>query len=454
VLQGSSAAFELSQALRNHDFRTSRARHKEKARRDALPARQGGETVSSQTLLKNARVFDGTREDCASGQSVLIEDGIIKEVSASPRASSTAQTIDVKGLTLMPGMIDAHVHACASDVDPIKIQQQGEAYRTAFAVQFLGHALKCGFTTVRDVGGGSYSLARAVNEKLITGPRYFYAGRFLSMTGGHGDFRQQHEAEHPCSCAAVDTLGVIADGVDAVTHAAREELRRGAHCIKIMASGGVASPTDPIWMSQYREDEIRAVVHETMARRTYTAAHCHPAESIKRCAELGVRSIEHGTLIDKATADFVAKQGCFVVPTMVIIFALQELGRKLGLPAGSQEKLQHVFDSAIGSLEILKAANVKVGFGTDLLGKLYTQQCRELEIRARVFKPVDVLRQATSLSAELMNLQGRLGCVASEAFADLLVVDGDPLKDISVLAADGAHLKLIMRAGEIVKNEL
>jgi imidazolonepropionase-like amidohydrolase len=410
--------------------------------------------MSSQTLLKNARVFDGTREDCPGGQSVLIEDGIIREVSASARASSTAQVVDVRGLTLMPGMIDAHVHACASDVDPIKVQQQGEAYRTAFAVQFLGHALRCGFTTVRDVGGGSYSLARAVNDKLITGPRYFYAGRFLSMTGGHGDFRQQHEAGHPCSCAAVDSLGVIADGVDAVTQAAREELRRGAHCIKIMASGGVASPTDPIWMSQYREDEIRAVVHETTARRTYTAAHCHPAESIKRCAELGVRSIEHGTLIDKKTADYVAEKGSFVVPTMVIIFALQELGRKLGLPPASQEKLQEVFDSALGSLEILKQAKVKLGFGTDLLGKLYTQQCRELELRARVFKAIDVLRQATSISAELMNLEGRLGCIAPEAYADLLVVDGDPLNDIGLLTANGERLKLIMRAGEITKNEL
>jgi imidazolonepropionase-like amidohydrolase len=307
---------------------------------------------------------------------------------------------------------------------------------------------------VRDVGGGSYSLAQAVSAKLITGPRYFYAGRFLSMTGGHGDFRQQHEIEHPCSCGAVDSLGIIADGVDAVIHAAREELRRGAHCIKIMASGGVASPTDPIWMSQYREDEIRAVVHETNARRTYTAAHCHPAESIKRCAELGVRSIEHGTLIDGPTAEIVAKCGSFVVPTMVIIFALQEMGRALGLPAASQEKLQSVFDAALRSLEILKKAGVKLGFGTDLLGKLYVQQCRELELRARVFSPVDVLRQATSLSAELMNFKGQLGCIAPNAFADLLVVDGDPLRDINLLTANGAHLKLIMRAGEIVKNEL
>ena len=408
--------------------------------------------MSSQTLLKNARVFDGVRDECPEGLNVLVEDGLIKEVSASARGSSTAQTIDVNGMTLMPGMIDAHVHACASDVDPSKVLQQGEPYRTAFAAQFLGHALKCGFTTVRDVGGGSYSLARAVNDKLIVGPRYFYAGRFLSMTGGHGDFRQQHEVEHPCSCAAVDSLGVIADGVDAVTHAAREELRRGAHCIKIMASGGVVSPTDPIWMSQYCEDEIRAVVHETNARRTYTAAHCHPAESIHRCAELGVRSIEHGTLIDKKTAEFVAEQGCFVVPTMVIIFALQEQARSH--PPAIQQKLQSVFDSALTSLKILKEAKVKLGFGTDLLGKLYTQQCRELEIRARVFPAVDVLRQATSISAELMNLQGRLGCIAPDAFADLLVVDGDPLENINLLVADGAHLKLIMRAGEIIKNEL
>jgi imidazolonepropionase-like amidohydrolase len=408
----------------------------------------------SQILLKNARVFDGTHAECPDGMQVLVENGMIREVSSGAIKTTDARVIDVAGRLLMPGMIDAHIHACASDVDPTRIEQHGEAYRTAFAASMLGHLLKCGFTTARDVGGGSYSLARALAAGLIQGPRYFYAGRFLSMTGGHGDFRPQHEQHEACACGSMKSLGLIADGVDAVIQASREELRRGAHCIKLMASGGVASPTDPIWMNQYRDDEIRAVVHETLERRSYTAAHCHPASAIRRCVELGVRSIEHGTLIDDETASYVAGSSSYVVPTMVIIFALKESGRALGFPEASQRKVEEVFNDAISGLARMRSAGVKLGFGTDLLGKLHVQQCREFTLRSEVFSPLEILRQATSLGAELMMLPGKIGCIAAEAHADLLVVEGDPLKDIGVLAQDGKSLRLIMRAGELVKNEL
>jgi imidazolonepropionase-like amidohydrolase len=412
------------------------------------------ERVVSQILLKNARVFDGTSGECPEGVQVLVEGDLIREVSDRPITAPDAHVIDVAGRTLMPGMIDAHVHACASDVDPARVQQHGEAYRTAFAARMLGHALKCGFTTVRDVGGAGYTLGRAIADGLIQGPRFFYVGRFLSMTGGHGDFRPPHEEGDGCSCGSMDALGRIADGVDQVIHAAREELRQGAHCVKIMASGGVVSPTDPIWMNQYREDEIRAVVQETLERRTYTAAHCHPTSSIRRCVQLGVRSIEHGTLIDDETAQFVATSQSYIVPTMVIIFGLMELGRALGFPAASQQKVQVAYESALSGLDSMRRAAVKVGFGTDLLGKLYTQQCRELTLRRQVFSPLEILRQATSVTADLMQMRGRLGCIAPEAYADLLVVDGDPLQDIDLLAADGRNLRLIIRAGELIKNEL
>ncbi len=180
----------------------------------------------------------------------------------------------------------------------------------------LGFALNCGFTTVRDIGGGDYGLSRAIGDRLIRAPRVFYAGKMLSMTGGHGDSRPMSTGHHHqgyFSCGDANSLSVMADGVDACIKAAREELRRGAHCIKIMASGGAASPADPIWMNQYREDEIRAVVTETTERRTYTSAHCHPADSIRRCVSFGVRVIEHGTLMDDETARFVAESGAYVV---------------------------------------------------------------------------------------------------------------------------------------------
>jgi imidazolonepropionase-like amidohydrolase len=408
-------------------------------------------------LLTNARVFDGVSGDCSEGTQVLVEGGVIREVSSGTIKAEDAQLIDVGGRTLMPGLIDAHIHAYASDVNVPNIDVAGAPYRTAHAARMLGFALDCGFTTVRDIGGGDYSLWRAIEDRLIRAPRFLYAGRIISMTGGHGDFRPMSEGpfgHRYCSCGGFNSLSAISDGVDECTKAAREELRRGAHCLKIVASGGVVSPTDPIWMQQYREDEIRAIVNETTQRRSYTSAHCHPASAIRRCVKFGVRVIEHGTLIDDETAAYVAEQGAYVVPTMAICFALIELGQSLNFPAAVQEKANDAFRQAITGMDAMRRAQVKIGFGTDLLGETYVQQCREFTIRREVFSPLEILRQATSMNAELIQHEGKLGCVKPGAYADLLVVDGDPLEDIELLAANGRHLRLIMRAGELVRNEL
>jgi imidazolonepropionase-like amidohydrolase len=406
-------------------------------------------------LFKNARIFDGTSADCLEGMELLVADGLIQEVSAQPITAPHARVIDAAGGTLMPGLIDAHLHAYCSDVSMQKIESIGEPYRTAHAIRMLGHALDWGFTTVRDIGGGDYSLAKAIADGLVRAPRFFYAGKVLSMTGGHGDFRPLEQKSHQhelCSCGIVNWGCRVADGVDACVQAARDELRQGAHCIKIMGSGGVASPTDPIWMNQYREDEIRAIVNECVERRTYVAAHCHPASAIRRCVEFGVRSIEHGTLIDDDTARFVAERGAYIVPTMVVIFTLVEMGRELGFPAVSQEKAEYAYKQALSGMDKMRSAGVKIGFGTDLLGSTYVQECREFTIRRDVFTPLELLRQATSINAEMMMQQGKLGCIAPGAHADLLVVDGDPLQDISLLAADGKKLRVIVRGGELVKE--
>jgi imidazolonepropionase-like amidohydrolase len=410
-------------------------------------------------LFTRARVFDGSSADCGEGMNLLVAEGVIQEISASAIRAPDARVIDVGGRTLMPGLIDAHVHAFGSDVAVQRVEALGEAYRAAHAVRMLQHALRCGFTTVRDVGGGNYSLQRALADRLFEGPRLYYSGKVLTMTGGHGDFRPIEERPRygaVCGCAGAgfNALAVVADGVDECVKAVREELRQGAHCIKIMASGGVASPTDPIWMNQYREDEIRAIVGECTERRSYVAAHCHPASAVRRCVEFGVRSIEHATLIDDDTAAFVAARGAYVVPTMVILERLVALGRELGFPPQSQDKAEVAWRQAIAGLDIMRRAGVKLVYGTDLLGSLYDQQCREFTLRAQVFTPLELLRQATSNAAEMMMQQGRLGCVAPGALADLLVVDGDPLSDISLLAADGAALRAIVRAGELVKCEL
>ncbi|WP_077034864.1 amidohydrolase family protein [Pelomonas sp. KK5] len=412
----------------------------------------------TRTLFTNARLFDGHSADFPAGMQVLVEGERVSAVSTTAIDAPDARVIDCAGRTLMPGLIDAHIHAFFSNVSFQKVEQFGEAYRTAHAVRMLGHALRCGFTTVRDIGGGNWSLYQAMADGLFAGPRFLYAGKVLSMTGGHGDMRPLSERpryEGVCACGSgpnFNALCVIADGVDEVLKAVREELRQGAHCIKIMGSGGVASPTDPIWMNQYREDEIRAIVNECAERRSYVAAHCHPASAVRRCVEFGVRCIEHGTLMDADTAAFVAERGAYVIPTLIIIEQLVEQGRAMGFPPESQAKVESIWGQAIEGLRHMKAAGVKVGFGTDLLGNLYSRQCREFTLRSEVFTPLEILRQATSVNAEMMQLEGQIGCVAPGAFADLIVVDGDPLADISLLAADGAKLAAVMRNGELVSS--
>ncbi len=336
--------------------------------------------------------------------------------------------------------------------------QSPASYLAHFAARFLQASLDRGFTTVRDVGGADIGLALAIRDGLLDRvPRLFYGGRLLSQTGGHGDFRPgDHSLDgHYCGCSyQADPLAVIADGADAVRKAVREELRRGASHVKIMASGGVASPTDPLDRCQYSDDEIRAAVDEAVRAGSYVAAHCHPKEAVHRAAALGVRSIEHGTLIDPPTAEFVAERGSFVLPTMAICFGLLEEGDKLGFPAVSMEKLKAVADSALSGLEVMKRAGVKMGFGTDLMGVLHVRQSTEFTLRAQVLPAVDVLRSACVVNAELLGQTGKLGCIREGAAADLLVVDGDPLEDLSVLGSGGDHIPVIMKDGRFHKRTI
>uniref|UniRef100_B0SV20 Amidohydrolase n=1 Tax=Caulobacter sp. (strain K31) TaxID=366602 RepID=B0SV20_CAUSK len=409
----------------------------------------------AQIVFENARIFDGVSADCPEGMSVIIENDRIREVTDRPVKSMDAHYIDLGGKTLMPGLIDLHVHAYFSDLNTQVVDRRDAPYRTAHAARMLGHALDCGFTTVRDIGGGDYSLACALVDGLIRGPRFFYAGKVLSMTGGHGDMRLPGDSQHThgyCSCGSMNFAGVVVDGVDECLKATREELRRGAHCIKIMGSGGVMSPTDPIWMNQFSEDEIRIVVRECTERRTYVASHCHPVSAIRRSIDYGVRCIEHATLIDAETAAYVAANGAYVVPTISVIFATMEVGARLGTPPENLEKFKIAREMAIAGLDHMRGAGVKIGYGTDLIGVTYDQQCREFELRAEVFTPLEMMRQATSMGAEILMEEGRLGCVRPGAYADLIVVDGDPLADIGLLAANGRNLDLIMRGGQLVKN--
>ncbi len=407
-------------------------------------------------LFENCRLFDGLHDELRDGCHVLVEDEHIREVSDTPIKSDKAEVIDLKGRTLMPGLIDAHFHAMAAEPDFAKMENLPRSYLHQHARVLLESALQRGFTTVRDAGGADYGLAMAIKAGLIEGPRLFYAGRALTQTGGHADFRSP-EAGHGdfCFCGqSAHIFGTIADGVPAVQKAAREELRKGATQIKIMASGGVASPSDPIWNLQYSEDEIRAIVWEAASWRTYVMAHAYTPEAIARCVAFGVRSIEHANLIDAETAKACWAAGAYVVPTLVTYEALERFGPELGLPAVSLEKLKVVREAGVKSLEILKAAGVSTGFGTDLLGAMQVHQSGEFTIRAEVLSASEILRSATSVNAALLNAEGDLGVVAPGAFADLLVIDGDPLADLTLLQEQGAHIPVIMKGGRFVKQML
>ena len=276
----------------------------------------------------------------------------------------------------------------------------------------------------------------------------------MSQTGGHGDFRPLTWSGDGCPACAGETFAVIADGVDAVRKAAREELRRGAHQIKIMASGGVASPSDPIWNLQYSEEEIAAAVWEAKSWKTYVMAHAYTPEAIGRAVRLGVRSIEHGNLLDGDTARLMASRGAFLVPTLATYEALARDGERLGFPAASIAKIEDVREVGLRSLEIAREAGVEIGYGTDLLGACHEHQSDEFTIRARVLPPLEVLRSATSTNARLLNRAGELGTIAEGAIADLLLVDGDPLRDLALLQGQGRHLSLIMQGGRLHKSTL
>jgi imidazolonepropionase-like amidohydrolase len=406
-------------------------------------------------LFENARVLDAPAGVLRDGQSLLVEGDRIVELGEGTLRAAGARRIDLEGRTLMPGLIDAHVHCAITTLNLAAMTAKPATLVAHEAGRILSGMLRRGFTTVRDAGGADYGLAQAVERGLVEGPRIFYSGRVLSQTGGHGDFTPREDSPRLCACQ-IHTSGFshVADGVPAVRKAAREELRRGASQVKIMASGGVASPSDPIWNLQYSAEEMRAIVEEAEGWRTYAMAHAYTPDAIRRAVDAGVRTIEHGNLIDRPTAEAMRAKNAYLVPTLVTYFALDELGRKLGFPAVSQAKVKDVLDSGLASLEIARAAGVPIGFGTDLLGETHDQQSREFEIRARVLPAAEVIRSATVVNAEILNRSGELGVVAPGALADLLVVDGDPLANLALLAEPEKHLLAVVKAGRFVVDRL
>jgi imidazolonepropionase-like amidohydrolase len=403
------------------------------------------------TLITGGKVFNGVDDELADTD-ILISEGKILEVGRI-ESSTIDDTIDVGGLTISPGLIDAHVHVCGAELPVMNAATSHWSYLSAFAFRLMQDRLQAGFTTLRDMGGANVGIARALREGLAQGPRLYYSGKLLSQTGGHGDVRNRDYDAVPrlgdC-CDGSNKFAWIVNGVDQVRRAVREELRLGANQIKIMASGGILSHDTPLLGVQFSDSEISAAVEEAANHGTYVSAHCHPARAIMRCARLGVRVIEHATMVDDTAIEALVTNKTYTVPTLALLRALSEQASKAGLGDASLEKLHQVLEKAADSVRMLRRAGVPIGFGTDLFGLTHGSEGFEFEERKALEKPIDILRSATSVNADILQQVGKLGCISAGANADLIAIAGDPFDDISVME-NPDNIKLVMLGGSIRK---
>ena len=408
-----------------------------------------GVDMSETVLFKNANVLDVVKGDYLADQDVLVCDGKIAEISSQKITVKNARIIDLLGKTLMPGLCDAHVHVTAFTANFQLLKTSSPFYVSAQASKILAGMLRRGFTTVRDAGGADWGLSTAVDDGLIAGPKLLYCGHALSQTGGHGDMRGPGElALHQCFCCA--GLGHVCDGVGDVLKAAREEIRRGATHLKIMASGGVASPTDRISSTQFSEDELIAITGEAKAAEIPIMAHAYTARAVNRALRCGVTSIEHGNLIDEQSVRYFKEHGATLVPTLVVYKSLVEEGVEAGLPAKLVMKTDEVLEAGLSALEIAYKGGVHIAYGTDLLGLMHRHQLKEFQIRSEVVSTHDMILQATVNAATLFRMEERIGQVKQGFDADLIVVDGDPLRDIQVLCEPEKSLHLVMKGGIVL----
>lgn len=409
-------------------------------------------------LIENVRIFDGVDPTLRPGH-VLVTDGLIATVSPEPiEPPPDAVVLDGVDRVLMPGLIDLHTHLAGQSP-----RDQSKFHGTvagAYAAEMARFYLDSGFTTIRDAGGTHPDFARAIEAGTIYGPRLYPSGAVLSQTAGHGDFRAPHDP-HPTLEGGDPYLehgsSVLVDGVDQTLMAVRENLRNGATQIKIMGGGGVMSDFDPIHSLQPSPAEIRAAVQAASDFGTYVLAHAYTPEAIRRLVENGVRCIEHGLLLDDETARLVADNDVAISTQLVVYRTLQELP---GITPTNLEKLRVVLEGQENLVRLIKKYDIATGFATDFIQGGYTMLPRELVARAEYWTPAEVLRQATSESAEIirmsgkLNRHGRFGEIREGWVADLLLVNGEPLEDISIFEDPDEALALIVKGGEIVVNRL
>lgn len=402
--------------------------------------------------LINANVVDVDRGTVLADRVVLVRDGVIAEIDAErPRGGLPA--FDAGGRFALPGLIDCHCHATQATTNLAAQVIQSPQYVMSKAYRILGGMLTRGFTTIRDCGGADFGLARAVEEGLVSGPRILYCGKALTQTGGHGDYRPGG-SYHDDQSYWAPRISRLADGVNEVRQAARDEVRKGAHHIKLMAGGGIASPTDRIDSDQFSIEEIGAAVEEASMANLYVSAHTYCSRSILRAVRCGVRSLEHCNYASDEALLAIRDSGGFMVPTLIVFRALADDGVRDGLPADLVHKVGSSLDQGIGAVERAHRLGVPMAYGSDLLGAMHPRQLEEFELRADVVPAADLLRAATCTAAQLINRDGELGRVAAGYRADMLVVDDNPLDDIRVLTRPETQLKAVLKDGHFFKNEL
>ncbi|KAH9907423.1 hypothetical protein F4778DRAFT_537852 [Xylariomycetidae sp. FL2044] len=410
--------------------------------------------------LANANVVDVAEGAVRPSMTVEIRDGkiaSIKPADAAAEASSSSPSdlvvIDCSGRYLCPGLIDCHVHLIAVP----GFNELATAFGNPESVSLLRQPYVCaqmlhrGFTTVRDCGGAHSAIKEAVDEELFPGPRIFIAGHALSQSGGHADFRNKHD--HSSCCGGVTTgLGRVCNGVPQCMQAVREEIRGGADFIKIMGSGGIASPTDRLDHLQFTGEEIRAMVECAQNAGTYITAHAYTNKAIRHCVENGVLGIEHGNYLDRETAELMARLGCYLTPTLATYHQLGTEKWKHYLPADGLAKNADTLDAGLRSLRIAADAGVSICYGSDLLGPLKSAQTEEFALRSRVLPPLDVLRSATLTAARMLGQEGALGQIKEGFEADIVFLNSNPLEDVTIFDRPDDHVQGIMKKGRIYKS--
>jgi imidazolonepropionase-like amidohydrolase len=407
-------------------------------------------------LFKNARALLNGEPQLRPATNLLVSDGHIAAVSPEPIEHAEATVIDVADKILLPGLIDAHAHITGLSLSPKNLTHPASEIALA-AANYLRSSLMAGFTTIREAGGADYAIARLLKEGTIIGPRLFYSGKALTQTGGGADFRTPAEMTDPCGhITPLSVMSVITDGVDAVRQAAREELRKGATQIKVFVSGGVVFPADgTATRYEFSESELAAIVEEASARGTYVMAHVYTDEGIQRCLRAGVRSIEHGNFMQEETMALMKECRAFFDPTFISLIQRVETADEMALSADIVANLNRTIDRGKQVYAWAKEHQVPIALGTDLWGPdAQKSQLRELEVRLEFDSAREILRSATEVNAELLLQKGKIGIIEPGAYADLLVVNGDPLANIRVLLDPQRNLKLIMKGGVIYKNEL